>query len=318
MAQDSTLPVSTTTSPLYKIALYGGSFNPIHNGHLKTARYVLDSLKLNELYLLPNANPPHKSTVKLPFTTRVAMLKAALQDEADARLKISLLEEDSSKPHYTFNTLSELHAALKQGFSPAQALAEATSPHPNEATAVTTAAATLTTSAVATTSTVTTPSAVITTSAVATTSTVATPSTVTPANSVTREHRETGESASPSSIAATKGVPLSYELYFIMGMDSLVSLPSWYRGLELINLAHIVVLMRPGFDLTTIAPEIQAKIAPPLDSTSPYRYILLDNPPYAMSSTEIRQSLHANDSATLAHMLSPRTLNYIREHHLYS
>ena len=300
MAQDSTLPVSTTTSPLYKIALYGGSFNPIHNGHLKTARYVLDSLKLNELYLLPNANPPHKSTVKLPFTTRVAMLKAALQDEADARLKISLLEEDSSKPHYTFNTLSELHAALKQGFSPAQALAEATSPHPNEATAVTTAAATLTTSAVATTS------------------TVATPSTVTPANSVTREHRETGESASPSSIAATKGVPLSYELYFIMGLDSLVSLPSWYRGLELINLAHIVVLMRPGFDLTTIAPEIQAKIAPPLDSTSPYRYILLDNPPYAMSSTEIRQSLHANDSATLAHMLSPRTLNYIREHHLYS
>ncbi len=98
------------------VAFYGGSFNPIHTGHLETARYVLDEssgLGVDEFYFMPNASPPHKNTVKLPFLERVGMIEAALADAHDERLKISMIEQDSSVSHYTFDTLT----ALQEQFS---------------------------------------------------------------------------------------------------------------------------------------------------------------------------------------------------------
>ena len=42
------------------IALFGGSFNPFHNGHLSVAKDLVDHLDLHELKILPSGQPPHK------------------------------------------------------------------------------------------------------------------------------------------------------------------------------------------------------------------------------------------------------------------
>lgn len=48
-----------------KIGILGGSFDPIHIGHIIMAQYAYESLKLDNVYLLPNSNPPHKNELKL-------------------------------------------------------------------------------------------------------------------------------------------------------------------------------------------------------------------------------------------------------------
>ncbi|MGM0378461.1 MAG: nicotinate-nucleotide adenylyltransferase [Bacillota bacterium] len=48
-----------------KIGILGGSFDPIHIGHIIMAQYAYESLKLDNIYLLPNSNPPHKNKIDL-------------------------------------------------------------------------------------------------------------------------------------------------------------------------------------------------------------------------------------------------------------
>ena len=43
-----------------RIGLFGGTFNPIHHGHLRTTREVKEHFKLDKIYLIPSALPPHK------------------------------------------------------------------------------------------------------------------------------------------------------------------------------------------------------------------------------------------------------------------
>lgn len=139
------------------IALYGGSFNPIHNGHIKTAIELIKNFKFDKLMFMPNASPPHKNTVKLPYDARMDMLKAALAECQNLPLEISTAEQDSSIAHYTYETLTELRKE-----------------HPNDRFA------------------------------------------------------------------------------FIMGMDSLLALHTWKRGLEIIELCDIIILNRPGYDLNDL------------------------------------------------------------------
>lgn len=246
-----------------RIGLYGGSFDPIHLGHLKTARYVLEHMDLDYMYLLPNASPPHKSSLKLPYATRVEMIAAALRDFNDPRFQISYIEQDPSLKHYTVNTLQLFH----------------------------------------------------------------------------QEHPET-------------------EVFFIMGMDSFLTLDTWRSYERLIELANIVILPRPHYDYEehALKPELAAltqnrlvdlrhvtphppapaaeavKAAPAapaaeaVKATEPqgHRYYILPAPEVDVSSTEIRAllkqgytQLNASQRQILSQTLSPSTLEYIRAQQLY-
>ena len=73
-----------------RIAYYGGSFNPVHMGHIRTAMQAVKELELDMLYFMPNAVPPHKSALYLDYQIRVQLLELALADvRADVRAAAS-------------------------------------------------------------------------------------------------------------------------------------------------------------------------------------------------------------------------------------
>ena len=88
----------------------GGTFDPVHEGHLAVARTVLARFNLDLLLFVPALAPPHKARCLTPFSQRLAMLEAAVGD--DPRLSVSLLEAERSAPSYTVDTLRELHRRL--------------------------------------------------------------------------------------------------------------------------------------------------------------------------------------------------------------
>ncbi|MEG0753481.1 MAG: nicotinate-nicotinamide nucleotide adenylyltransferase, partial [Angelakisella sp.] len=62
------------------IVIYGGTFNPIHNGHVGVCRYVLEQLGFHKVLLIPAASPPHKDAPELaPGTDRLAICRLAAQ-----------------------------------------------------------------------------------------------------------------------------------------------------------------------------------------------------------------------------------------------
>lgn len=91
-----------------RVALFGGSFNPIHNGHIAIARAVLRSNYADEVWLLVSPQNPLKSQRELcPEQVRLKIAQLALQDEQG--IKVSDFEFTLSRPSYTWNTLQLLN-----------------------------------------------------------------------------------------------------------------------------------------------------------------------------------------------------------------
>src|ERR1700729_942665 len=99
------------------IGFFGGTFDPIHRGHLALARAALERYKLTRIYLVPSGVPPHKQEQPLsPFVHRYAMV--ALATAGDRKLLPSLLEGPSEplttgkkervKPNYTIDTVRKV------------------------------------------------------------------------------------------------------------------------------------------------------------------------------------------------------------------
>lgn len=179
-----------------RVAYFGGSFSPIHIGHLKTANFIVQKLSLDELYFMPNANPPHKDSVSLPFAIRCELLEQAIKDFGQEKFKVSYFEQDSSITHYTYETLSTLN---------------------------------------------------------------------------TKHHDD--------------------ELFFIMGMDSLINLNTWKNWDHLIDKANLVVLSRPNYDFNTLSPDIKEHLLSVQKSHSKYQFFLEENPQFDISSTTLRKLL---------------------------
>jgi nicotinate-nucleotide adenylyltransferase len=90
--------------PTRRIGLFGGTFNPIHRGHVQVARDVLHRYRLTCVQLIPSALPPHKTEgILAPAADRYAMARIALEDEPE--LKVSDIEIRRSGPSYTIDTL---------------------------------------------------------------------------------------------------------------------------------------------------------------------------------------------------------------------
>jgi nicotinate-nucleotide adenylyltransferase len=85
----------------------GGTFDPVHFGHLEIAEWLRAGLRLARLMLLPSAVPPHKSRSDMaPARHREAMLRLAVRERPD--LEINTLELDSGGVCYTIETLRHL------------------------------------------------------------------------------------------------------------------------------------------------------------------------------------------------------------------
>lgn len=66
------------------IGIYGGTFDPIHWGHINAINSLLDEVPFSEIHLLPSANPPHRAPTKASDAHRLAMLQLALADNCRA------------------------------------------------------------------------------------------------------------------------------------------------------------------------------------------------------------------------------------------
>lgn len=93
-----------------RLALYGGTFDPVHAAHLAVARAAVPFLELDRVWFVPNNRPPHKqSGPQAGFEDRVRMLELAC--DADERFEVSRLEAGTERS-YTIDTLLKVRQQM--------------------------------------------------------------------------------------------------------------------------------------------------------------------------------------------------------------
>ncbi len=93
-----------------KVGILGGTFDPIHIGHLRAAIEVAELLGLHELRLIPSARPPHRSTPSVAARQRLAMVELAVANAAP--LLADGRELQRLQPSYSIDTLESLRSEL--------------------------------------------------------------------------------------------------------------------------------------------------------------------------------------------------------------
>lgn len=212
-----------------KIGIFGGTFDPVHIGHLRLALELKQQLGLDEMRLVPCHKPPHRDAPQVSSDQRVEMLRIALRSCPELQLDERELQRD--KPSYTYDTLRELRA-------------------------------------------------------------------------------EVGEEVS---------------LVLCMGEDAFAGLSTWYRWQELIQLAHIVVVARPGWNMAETGRALSEDLREllhkhqrdlkSLDYDAAGTIVQQSPRLLAISSSEIRQQIKAGKSAQF--LVCDAVWDYIARHNLY-
>lgn len=206
-----------------KIGILGGTFDPIHFGHIRPAQEVKQQLNLDEVWLMPNHIPPHKSGTHVSSEDRLAM--AQLICDQLPQFRLCDIEAKRDTPSYSALTLAQL----------------------------------------------------------------------------------------------TEMYP-EHEFYFIMGMDSFLSFTRWYKWQRLLELCHLVVCKRPGWQLDTNDPmqSLLDKHQHDINQLTQVKFgkiFMVDITQQDISSTEVRQQL---STGTLPEGALPTEIEeYIISHHLY-
>ncbi len=92
-----------------KLGFYGGTFDPVHHGHLILAREAIEQLGLARVIFIPAVQSPHKpATMPIPPELRLEMLRAALAGEP--RFEVDALELQRPPPSFTFDTMTAMRA----------------------------------------------------------------------------------------------------------------------------------------------------------------------------------------------------------------
>ena len=90
-----------------KVGIFGGTFDPIHIGHLIAAEQAVYHAKLDEIWFMPALQPPHKMDLEITSVThRVEMVNRVVQ--ADSKYKLCNIELERNGPSYTLDTMKEL------------------------------------------------------------------------------------------------------------------------------------------------------------------------------------------------------------------
>ena len=217
--------MSQAAAPLGPVAVFGGTFNPIHYGHLRSALELVEHLDLAELRLMPCAVPPHRGEPECAAEHRAAMVQLAVAGEP----ALACDGRELARPgkSYTIDSLEEIRGELGAGRS----------------------------------------------------------------------------------------------LCLVMGCDALLNLDSWHRWRELLDVAHIVVIARPGWAFPTSGEVADWLQRHRLDDQGailqrPCGGVLVEQlRPLSISSTEIRELLSAGKS--VRYLVPEPVLEYIRDHSLY-
>tara|TARA_R110001592_G_scaffold138511_5_gene357704 strand:- start:5799 stop:6458 length:660 start_codon:yes stop_codon:yes gene_type:complete len=213
----------------------GGTFDPVHNGHIHLAKDLVSTLKLTRIYLMPCHEAVHKDTVSASADQRLDMLRMAISSKPE--LAIDEREIHQSGPSYTFDSLSSIRA-------------------------------------------------------------------------------EQGDDS----------------VCFVMGMDSLLTFPSWYKADKIHDLANLIVIERPAssFNVSEDALVKDRKLS--LDNLKLLGFSLLENDQnlaqytsgkvlvlrlalHDISSTEVRVLVKKRKKIT--HLVSQGVAEYIQTHKLY-
>lgn len=215
--------------PPPRLGLFGGTFNPIHYGHLRAAQEVLEALELSRLWFVPAAHPPHKAPQEItPFAVRLEMTRLAVGDHP--AMSVSDVEGRRPGKSYSIETL-----------------------------------------------------------------------------------RVVREQLGPT-----------WELYFILGLDAILEIPTWKEYLELFNLCHFVVLDRPGYDRGLLSEVLCRQVHPqfqPLPAGAGFRhpsgYKVLHQATTLMdiSATGIRRLVRQGRS--IRYLLPEAVRRYIIKEKLY-
>lgn len=94
-----------------KYGIFGGSFNPIHYGHLMICEYIKEEMGLDKVIFIPTGNPPHKE-LDLSAKDRYEMVRLAISPNPD--FEISDIETTRVKKSYTVDTIRELKKIYKE------------------------------------------------------------------------------------------------------------------------------------------------------------------------------------------------------------
>jgi len=94
-----------------RIGVFGGTFDPIHVGHLILAEEACHQLNLDQILIMPAADPPHKQDRQIVSAKhRITMVELAIAD--NPKFVLSRLDVDRSGPHYTADTIRLLQKSL--------------------------------------------------------------------------------------------------------------------------------------------------------------------------------------------------------------
>jgi len=94
--------------PSHTIGVMGGTFDPIHYGHLRLAEEMADAIGLDQVVFVPAGQPPHRQPPQLSASHRLAMVRRAV--EGNPRFAVDDREANSPEPSYSVNTLTALRA----------------------------------------------------------------------------------------------------------------------------------------------------------------------------------------------------------------
>jgi nicotinate-nucleotide adenylyltransferase len=92
------------------VGILGGTFDPIHLGHLRLAQELAQTLRLAEVHFVPSGTPPHRAQPRTPSAHRLAMVRLAVA--GNPVFSVDEREVRRSGPAYTFDTLTELRAEV--------------------------------------------------------------------------------------------------------------------------------------------------------------------------------------------------------------
>ncbi|QFU76934.1 nicotinate-nucleotide adenylyltransferase [Halioglobus maricola] len=211
--------------PLTPVGVFGGTFNPVHYGHLRSALELVEHLDLDHLRLMPCATPPHRQAPMCSAEDRAAMVELAVAGEPHLRCDRRELEREGVS--YTIDSLLDLRAELDQRHS----------------------------------------------------------------------------------------------LTMVMGSDAVHKINSWHRWDELLDVAHIVVLARPGWQFPTEGEvadwlaQHRADASDVLHRDTCGSVLVQELRPLDISSTEVRELLANGRSPR--YLLPECVLDYIQERQLY-
>lgn len=88
-----------------KIGIMGGTFDPIHKGHLMIAEYAYRQFELDEVWFLPNGNPPHKDNPDIAKETKARVEMTALAIEDIPYFKLNTFESERTEKSYSYQTI---------------------------------------------------------------------------------------------------------------------------------------------------------------------------------------------------------------------